>query len=202
MHAAALGAELEVRKVIVPPLSGVFSAWGMLHDRAPRSTSSRRTSCAPRRLDRRRARRALRGARARGRARDARARGHGRAGEPSTARAPSTCATAARSTPCACRCRRRPISAARSAGFHEQHRRTYTFDLEDDAESSSSPSTSRARPRAARGGAAAPSARAASTPRRRSGRALVDFDVDGVHETAVLRAGGPADRLLGRRARS
>ena len=27
--AAALGAELEVRKVIVPPLSGVFSAWGM-----------------------------------------------------------------------------------------------------------------------------------------------------------------------------
>ena len=29
MHGAALGAELEVRKVIVPPLSGVFSAWGM-----------------------------------------------------------------------------------------------------------------------------------------------------------------------------
>ena len=29
MHAAALGAELQVRAVIVPPYSGVFSAWGM-----------------------------------------------------------------------------------------------------------------------------------------------------------------------------
>ena len=29
MHAAALGAELQVRAVIVPPHSGVFSAWGM-----------------------------------------------------------------------------------------------------------------------------------------------------------------------------
>jgi N-methylhydantoinase A len=30
MHAAALGAELGVRRVVVPPRSGVFSAWGML----------------------------------------------------------------------------------------------------------------------------------------------------------------------------
>ena len=29
MHAAALGAELQVRAVVVPPHSGVFSAWGM-----------------------------------------------------------------------------------------------------------------------------------------------------------------------------
>src|SRR4029077_19695390 len=36
MHGAALGAELEVRKVIVPPLSGVFSAWGMCMS-APRA---------------------------------------------------------------------------------------------------------------------------------------------------------------------
>ena len=44
MHGAALGAELEVRKVIVPPLSGVFSAWGMCMT-APRApTSSGRTS--------------------------------------------------------------------------------------------------------------------------------------------------------------
>ncbi len=30
MHAAALGAELRVRQIVVPPRSGVFSAWGML----------------------------------------------------------------------------------------------------------------------------------------------------------------------------
>jgi N-methylhydantoinase A len=30
MHAAALGAELQVKRVVVPPRSGVFSAWGML----------------------------------------------------------------------------------------------------------------------------------------------------------------------------
>ena len=29
MHAAALGAELQVKRVVVPPHSGVFSAWGM-----------------------------------------------------------------------------------------------------------------------------------------------------------------------------
>jgi N-methylhydantoinase A len=29
MHAAALGAELQVKHVVVPPYSGVFSAWGM-----------------------------------------------------------------------------------------------------------------------------------------------------------------------------
>lgn len=31
LHAAALAEELEVDEVIVPPASGVFSAWGMLH---------------------------------------------------------------------------------------------------------------------------------------------------------------------------
>jgi N-methylhydantoinase A len=30
MHGAALGAELRVKRVVVPPRSGVFSAWGML----------------------------------------------------------------------------------------------------------------------------------------------------------------------------
>src|SRR5439155_15235613 len=29
MHAAALGAELQVKFIVVPPYSGVFSAWGM-----------------------------------------------------------------------------------------------------------------------------------------------------------------------------
>jgi len=29
MHAAALGAELQVRRVVLPPYAGVFSAWGM-----------------------------------------------------------------------------------------------------------------------------------------------------------------------------
>ena len=40
MHGAALGAELAVRKVIVPPLSGVFSAWGMCMT-APRADAVR-----------------------------------------------------------------------------------------------------------------------------------------------------------------
>ncbi len=31
MHAAFLAQALEIREVIVPPMSGVFSAWGMLH---------------------------------------------------------------------------------------------------------------------------------------------------------------------------
>ncbi len=31
MHAAFLAEALEIREVIVPPMSGVFSAWGMLH---------------------------------------------------------------------------------------------------------------------------------------------------------------------------
>jgi N-methylhydantoinase A len=30
MHAAALGAELRVKRVVIPPLAGNFSAWGML----------------------------------------------------------------------------------------------------------------------------------------------------------------------------
>lgn len=30
MHAAALGAELQVKKVVIPPFPGYFSAWGML----------------------------------------------------------------------------------------------------------------------------------------------------------------------------
>jgi N-methylhydantoinase A len=30
MHAAALGAELRVKRIVIPPLPGTFSAWGML----------------------------------------------------------------------------------------------------------------------------------------------------------------------------
>ena len=35
-HVAALLEELGVRRVVIPPFPGTFSAWGMLHDRAAR----------------------------------------------------------------------------------------------------------------------------------------------------------------------
>ncbi len=132
MHGAALGAELEVRKVIVPPLSGVFSAWGMCMT-APRADVVRTHILAAVRGDRRRGHGALRRARGRPRSRRwsataARARGEAvctRAvdaryrGQEHTVRVPVAAG---------------PISAAAlEADFHLLHRRTYTFDLEGDS---------------------------------------------------------------------
>ena len=132
MHGAALGAELEVRKVIVPAALGRVLGLGHVHDRAARR---RRPDAHPERRGRHRQRggRALRGARARGRVRRSSATARDARARPS-ARARWTRATGARSTPCACRWRPGRVSAATlQADFHELHRRKYTFDLEGDS---------------------------------------------------------------------
>ncbi len=170
MHGAALGAELEVRKVIVPPLSGVFSAWGMCMT-APRADVVRTHILSAGRGHRRRGRGALRGARG-GRGRDARARRHRTAGEAVCTRAVDARYRGQEHTvrvPVA----GGPISAAAlEADFHELHRRTYTFDLEGDSAGGARhlPRLG-VRPRAARGGASRPVGAPPDRPRRPSARA-------------------------------
>jgi N-methylhydantoinase A len=183
MHGAALGAELEVRQVIVPPLSGVFSAWGMCMT-APRADVVRthilgaaeatgsaigalfaeleRSAIAT--LERDGSGRA--GEAVCTRAVDARYRG-----QEHTVRVPVTAG---------------PVSAAAlQADFHELHRRKYTFDLEGDSPVELVTFHVSAHGRAPREAALpAPSAAAGSTPPPKRPR-VVDFDLDGAHETAV-----------------
>ena len=131
MHGAALGAELEVRKVIVPPLSGVFSAWGMCMT-APRVdvvrthilSAAESTDAAVDGLFAE-----LEAAAVATLERE----GTGRAGEAICARSVDARYRGQEHTvrvPVASG----PISAAAlEADFHELHRRKYTFDLEGDA---------------------------------------------------------------------
>ena len=187
MHGAALGAELEVRKVIVPPLSGVFSAWGMCMT-APRADVVRThilsagqasdaalaalfaelEDAAVATLERDGTPAA--GEAVRIRAVDARYRG-----QEHTVRVPVAGG---------------PISAAAlEADFHELHRRTYTFDLEGDSEVELVTfHVSVYGHAAARRGAPPPSAAVGSTPAPKRPR-VVDFDVDGTHQTAVYERG-------------
>ena len=79
-----------------------------------------------------------------------------------------------------------PVSAATlQADFHELHRRKYTFDLEGDSPVELVTFHVSAHGRAPREAALpAPSAAAGSTPAPKRPR-IVDFDLDGTHETAV-----------------
>ncbi|HET6172487.1 MAG TPA: hydantoinase/oxoprolinase family protein [Gaiellales bacterium] len=183
MHGAALGAELEVRKVIVPPLSGVFSAWGMCMT-APRAdvvrthilSASDATDSAVGALFAELEREAAETLERYGTGRageavctrsvDARYRG-----QEHTVRVPVTTG---------------PVSAATlHADFHELHRRKYTFDLEGDSPVELVTFHASAHGRAPREAALpAPSAAAGSTPAPKRPR-VVDFDLDGTHETAV-----------------
>jgi N-methylhydantoinase A len=187
MHGAALGAELEVRKVIVPPLSGVFSAWGMCMT-APRADVVRTHILSAARAsddtlaglfgeleDDAVATLERDGTRGTGeavctRAVDARYRG-----QEHTVRVPVAGG---------------PISAASlEADFHELHRRTYTFDLEGDSEVELVTFHVSAYGHAPREAALpTPSACVGSTPSPKRPR-VVDFDVDGTHETAVYERG-------------
>ena len=181
MHAAALGAELGVKKVVVPPRSGVFSAWGMLLTE-PRldlvQTRVLRTSqtdgaeldalFAELELEAE-ARFAEEGT-APGGLDHARSVDMRYAGQEHAVRVPVAAGPA--------------DLAAIELAFHAEHRRKYTFSLED------TPielvtfhlATHRRTPKPAlapwQGGVASPEPK---------GRRLVDFDVDGVHETAVLQ---------------
>jgi N-methylhydantoinase A len=183
MHGAALGAELEVRKVLVPPLSGVFSAWGMCMT-APRAdvvrthilSATEATDAAVDELFAELERDALA---------TLEREGTGRAAE----------ATCARSVDARYRGQEHtvrvpvaggPISAAAlEADFHELHRRTYTFDLEGEAAVELVTFHVSAHGRAPREAALPrPSAAPGSTPVPKRPR-VVDFDLDGSHETAV-----------------
>jgi N-methylhydantoinase A len=176
MHGAALGAELRVRKVIVPPLSGVFSAWGMslTEPRADvvrtsigrtdrlRDSEVEDTFCALEHA-------ALEQLRAEGHSRDLvvarsldlRYRGQEHAVRVQTA-APAALDTIERA-------------------FHAEHRRAYGFELADEAievvtyhVAASAPRPSPGWPPVVARGGAAP-----------KGRRTVDFDVDGMRDTSV-----------------
>jgi N-methylhydantoinase A len=176
-----------VRKVIVPPLSGVFSAWGMCMT-APRAdvvrthilSGAEATDAALAALFAE-----LEAAALATLERD----GTGRAGEASCARAVDARYRGQEHTV------RVPVagdavSAARlEADFHELHRRTYTFDLEGDAAVELVTFHVSALGRAPREASLpTPSAAPGSTPAPKRPR-VVDFDVDGTHDTAVYERG-------------
>ncbi|HZR93972.1 MAG TPA: hydantoinase/oxoprolinase family protein [Gaiellaceae bacterium] len=187
MHAAALGAELQVRRVIVPPYSGVFSAWGMLaaEPRVDRTLTRTVTLTTPGEdeltailegLEREAsAALAAEGARppfACRRAADMRYRGQEHA-----VRVPIAAGT---------------VSAERvERDFHALHRRAYTFDLPGDPVEIVTFHVSalgEVPPLPAPPPAAPPGSRPVPLGRRR-----IDFDTDGVHEApAYLRADLPA----------
>jgi N-methylhydantoinase A len=180
MHGAALGEELEVRKVIVPPLSGVFSAWGMCMT-APRADVVQTqimsaADCSDN---------ALAGLFA-----ELEAAAVGTLEREGTGGADATCARSVDAryrgqehtvrVPVA----RGPVSVpALEAEFHGLHRRKYTFDLEGDSGvefvTFHVSAHGRAAPEAALPGPAAGPTPVPKRPR------VVDFDVDGTHETAV-----------------
>ena len=180
MHAAALGAELGVKEVVVPPRSGVFSAWGMLLTeprldlvrtrvlRTSETSAAELDTLFAELEDEATARLAEEGAEP-GDLHHARSVDMRYAGQEHAVRVPVAAGTV-------------DLAAVETA-FHAEHRRKYTFSLADTpielvtfhlATHRRSP-----KPELApwQGGVASPEPK---------GRRLVDFDVDGIHETPVL----------------
>ncbi len=179
MHAAALGAELRVKRVIVPPFSGVFSAWGMcLTD--PRvdviqTRIVRTSSVEAAEIDRLFAAMEGEAASELGAEREATSTSFARSvdmryqGQEHTVRVPVDPGTS--------------IEAV-EASFHAEHRRAYTFDLD---ETGIEFVTFHVAGFVRRDGVeprppALP--HAASRPEVK-GQRLVDFDIDGIHDTTV-----------------
>jgi N-methylhydantoinase A len=178
MHAAALGAALQVKRVVVPPHSGVFSAWGMATSEARHDAAQTRVlALAPdsrteiagvlESLEREVTDMlAADGAAARStrleRSADMRYRG-----QEHTVRVPIA--------------RGAVRVDAIEADFHELHRQKYTFDLEGDPVEIVTCHVAGFGPR--------PALVLPSVPRRPSpaakGRRRVDFDADGVHDAVV-----------------
>ena len=183
MHGAALGAELEVRKVIVPPLSGVFSAWGMcmtaprvdvVRTRIVSTADSSDAEIAGLFAELERAAVATLEREGTGRSGDAvcaRSVDARYRGQEHTVRVPVPPG---------------PVStAALELDFHELHRRRYTFDLQGEAAVELVTFHVSAHGRAPREAAVPkPSARPGSTPAPKRPR-VVDFDLDGEHAAAV-----------------
>jgi N-methylhydantoinase A len=185
MHAAALAAELQVKRVVVPPLSGVFSAWGMLVTeprvdvvqtrilRLEETSSGDLDVLFASLADEAVAELDAGGEAVLARSVDARYRG-----QEHTVRVPASSTD--------------PAEIDRA--FHAEHRRKYTFDLPDTPVELVTFHVSASRPLRLPD-PARPTAGGAPSPK---GRRVVDFDVDGVHETTVweretLPAGFGAD---------
>jgi N-methylhydantoinase A len=195
MHAAALGAELRVKRVVVPPHSGVFSAWGMGLAEARADAARTRvlpasTSTAPE-LDaafgelEREVTAALvaQGADAGSvrceRSADMRYGGQEHAVRVAIASGPVSVGTV-------------------EADFHVLHRQKYTFDLEGDPVEIV---TCHVSGFGGRTPVPPPPPPVATTTAVAKGHRIVDFDADGMHEAAVFdrralpvgfEVGGPA----------
>ena len=181
MHAAALGAELQVKRVLVPPLSGVFSAFGMIaaeervdlvRTRIVRTSEVAGDEVAElfRSLELEATAELLR-----------------EGGGPDLLRCERSADMRYRGQEHAVRV---PVSSGLVSieglehDFHALHRQKYTFDLEGDPVEivTFHVAASRQLP----GRPAAPPANVRGRPSPRSTRA-VDFDADGVHDASVYR---------------
>jgi N-methylhydantoinase A len=180
MHAAALGAELQVKRVVVPPHAGVFSAWGMGLAEARADAARTRvlevSTSTAQELD------AVFGQLVRevtealvaeggdaGSARHERSADMRYRGQEHAVRVPIAPG---------------PVSVvAVEADFHALHRQKYTFDLEGDPVEVVTCHVS------AFGGRAPvpyPPPPAGTPAPAAKGRRSVDFDADGVHEAMVF----------------
>jgi N-methylhydantoinase A len=187
MHAAALGAELQVKRVVVPPYSGVFSAWGMAlaearvdaaqtRPLALAATAAEELGAVFEELEDQAARALVAQGIEPASIRSERTADMRYRGQEHTVRVPVPA---------------RAASAASIAdAFHALHRQKYTFDLEGDpvevvtCHVASSAARNPLPPRPAPGDGSTPSPK---------GRRRVDFDADGVHEAPVYdRATLPA----------
>jgi N-methylhydantoinase A len=196
MHAAALGAELQVKRIVVPPYSGVFSAWGM-------GLSEPRADTAQTRIL------LLSGSNAEelgavfdALERDVVAALVAQGARPASIRNERTADMRYRGQEHTVRVPIPPgaVSAtAVEADFHALHRQKYTFDLEGDPVEIVTCHVAAFGGRPPLPSAAPGGARPGSSPTPK-GRRRVDFDADGVHQSAVydrealpvgFRASGP-----------
>ncbi|MEZ5101396.1 MAG: hydantoinase/oxoprolinase family protein [Thermoleophilia bacterium] len=179
MHAAALAQELQVRRLVVPPYSGVFSAWGMcttdprvdvVQTRILRvdASSDEEVTALFAALEQEAA---------------AQFRSDGLADGELVCRRSVHMRYRGQEHTVAVAAPAGAVSlAALEAGFHAEHRRAYTFDLLDTPVElvTFQVAASLRRDRVE----AAPPRTGAGTPSPK-GRRPVDFDVDGVHDTPV-----------------
>ena len=182
MHAAALGAELQVKRIVIPPYSGVFSAWGMALAEARADAARTRVVALAQAFETglgalfgELEAEALGALVAQGIDREAvrceRAADMRYRGQEHAVRVPI------------------PAGATRAAeieaAFHALHRQKYTFDLEGDPVEIV---TCHVAALGGRGPLPRRNGRAGSTAAEK-GRRQVDFDADGVHEAAVYDRG-------------